>query len=145
MKKVEIKEPNQTNSSGFNELTNETYELSDEISQSSKYYFLKINSIKIKCVNIFNFFKQFLQKRNFQYPNISTLILNIFGFILYFFSLIGCHKGAENLCVTDFFVQFYILAFLLIIDCIIVSITLTLIAWKKIKKYHLLYLIIGYF
>ena len=28
---------------------------------------------------------------------------------------------------------------------IVVSITLTLITWKKIKKYHLLYLIIGYF
>ena len=106
MKKVEIKEPNQTNSSGFNELTNETYELSDEISHSSKYCFLKINSIKIKCGNIFNIFKKFLQKRIFQYPNISTLILNIFGFILYFFSLIVYHKGAENFCFTDFFYNF---------------------------------------
>ena len=60
MKKVEIKEPNQTDSSGFNELTNETYELSDEISQSSKYYFVKNNLIKIKCVIIFNIFKKFL-------------------------------------------------------------------------------------
>ena len=77
--------------------------------------------------------------------NHSIFILNVFGFILYYFSLIGCHKGEENLCVTDFFVQFYILGFLLFLDSIIISSTLTLILWKKIKKYHIIYIGIVYY
>jgi len=49
------------------------------------------------------------------------------------------------MCHRFFFVQFYILAALLIIDCIIISITITLIIWKKIKIFHLIYIIIGYY
>ncbi len=96
----------------------------NNIQQSSKFVYFINNSIKYKCLHNYNKLTKCLIK-SFSFSsktlNIIILILNIFGFILYYISLIGCHKGAENLCVTDFFVQFYILAALLIIDCIIIN------------------------
>ena len=103
--------------------------------------FEKENVIKKQKNNIFKKFKNIF---NVQIDR-GLLILNFFGFFIYFISLIGCHKGEENKCVTDFKKQFYFLGFLIIIDSIILSFTLILIFWKKAKKYHLIYITITYF
>jgi len=147
MDKIENND-NKVNNKSFQTLSSESYDFSNNIQKSNEFLYFINSSIKYKFLNTFNKLKKFL-KKSFSFPskilNKFILILNIIGFILYFFSLIGCHKGEENLCVTDFFVQFYILAALLIIDCIIISITITLIIWKKIKIFHLIYIIIGYY
>ena len=80
----------------------------------------------------------------FQNLNIQILFLNIIGIIFYKISFIGCHGGEENYCITEFVTQFIILGILLIISTLIVSITITLILWRKIYFYHLIYIIQEY-
>ena len=77
--------------------------------------------------------------------NYMILLLNIIGIILYRISLIGCYGGEENYCITHFVVQFKILGSLLIISSLIVSVTICLIIWKKIKIIHLIYIIPTYY
>ena len=81
----------------------------------------------------------------FQNLNIQILFLNIIGIIFYKISFIGCHGGEENYCITEFVTQFIILGILLIISTLIVSITITLILWRKIYFYHLIYIIPIYY
>ena len=75
----------------------------------------------------------------------KILILNIIGIIFYQISFIGCHGGEENYCITEFVTQFIILGILLIISTLIVSITITLILWRKIYFYYLIYIIPIYY
>ena len=69
------------------------------------------------------------------------LTLNIIGFILYIISLYRCNGGQENYCVSVFVQIFIFLAILDFIDALLVSITIIFIILKKIKFYHLFYLI----
>ena len=69
------------------------------------------------------------------------LTLNIIGFILYIISLYRCSGGQENYCVSVFVKIFIFLAILDFIDALLVSITIIFMILKKIKCYHLFYLI----
>jgi len=77
-------------------------------------------------------------------PDTKMLIVNVMAFILYLISLIGCKKGEENVCVTDFMVQFVIEGILVLINSIIITINIWLIVFKKIKWYHLIYIALFY-
>ena len=59
-------------------------------------------------------------------PDTKMLIVNVMAFILYLISLIGCKKGEENVCVTDFMVQFVIEGILVLINSIIITINIWL-------------------
>ena len=75
----------------------------------------------------------------------KILILNIIGIIFYQISLIGCYGGEENYCITEFITQFIILGILLILSSLFVSITISLIIWKRISLFHLIYIIPTYY
>ena len=75
----------------------------------------------------------------------KILILNIIGIIFYRISLIGCYGGEENYCITEFITQFIILGILLILSSLFVSITISLIIWKRISLFHLIYIIPTYY
>ena len=103
----------------------------------------------LKTITIFKIKKLILNFKNDIYDklNLDTkfLLLNIFAFILYLISLIGCEKGEENICVTDFIIQFVLEGILVIINSIIVAININFIILKKIKWYHSIYLFLFYF
>ena len=83
-------------------------------------------------------------KRAYKHTDIKILTINIIGFIFYLISLIGCEKGEENVCVTDFIVQFVLEGILVIINAFIVTLNIWLIYFKKIKWYHIIYIFLFY-
>ena len=76
--------------------------------------------------------------------NKQIFIINIISFLFYLVSLIGCQKGEENACVTDFIVQFVLEGVIVIINGLIISINICLIYARKIKAYHILYILLYY-
>ncbi len=83
-------------------------------------------------------------KRAYKHTDVKILTINIIGFIFYLISLIGCEKGEENVCVTDFIVQFVLEGILVIINAFIVTLNIWLIYFKKIKWYHIIYIFLFY-
>ncbi len=90
-----------------------------------------------------NNLKEFNKKEDLKKNKLDfiCLALNIIGFILYIISLYRCNGGQENYCVSSFVKIFIILAILDFIDALLVSITIILMFLKKIKIYHLFYLL----
>ena len=121
--KEEIPQQN-SNSKQENEILNDKYINSDNQ--------LKDNDVKGKT-----------QKKNFETNKLENICLklNIIGIILYIISLYRCNGGQENYCVSGFVKIFIFLAILDCIDALLVSITIIFIILKKIKVYHLYYLI----
>ncbi len=76
--------------------------------------------------------------------NKKIFIINVISFLFYIISLIGCAKGEENACVTDFIVEFVLEGVIVIINGLIISINICLIYAKKIKSYHILYIVLYY-
>ena len=104
---------------------------------------IKEKLLKYKKLFLTNFNK--LKIKIKKYPNISILIMNIFGMLLYGISLKGCYGGAENYCATTFIKIFVLLGILVLIDSFLISITLILIQ-KRIANYvHLIYIFIIYY
>ena len=121
--KEEIPQQN-SNSKQENEILNDKY-----INSENQ---LKDNDVKGKN-----------QKNNFERNKLENICLklNIIGIILYIISLYRCSGGQENYCVSGFVKIFIFLAILDCIDALLVSITIIFIILKKIKVYHLYYLI----
>ena len=76
--------------------------------------------------------------------NKKIFIINIISFIFYKISLIGCEKGEENACVTDFIVEFVLEGVIVILNGLLISINICLIYSRIIKSYHLLYIFLYY-
>lgn len=76
--------------------------------------------------------------------NKKIFIINIISFFFYIISLIGCEKGEENACVTDFIVEFVLEGVIVIINGLIISINICLIYSKIIKVYHIFYIVLYY-
>ena len=74
--------------------------------------------------NKFKKYYMILKTKIKNYPDLSLLIGNIFGMLLYGISLKGCYGGAENYCATVFVKIFKILAVLVLIDSLLIAITL---------------------
>ena len=74
----------------------------------------------------------------------KIIIANFIAFIFYLISLIGCEKGEENLCVTDFIVEFILEGVIVMLNGLLISIEIFLMFFKKIKWYHLIYIFLFY-
>ena len=56
----------------------------------------------------------------------KIIIANFIAFIFYLISLIGCEKGEENLCVTDFIVEFILEGVIVMLNGLLISIIIFL-------------------
>ena len=94
--------------------------------------------------NKFKKYYMILKTKIKNYPDLSLLIGNIFGMLLYGISLKGCYGGAENYCATVFVKIFKILAVLVLIDSLLIAITLVTIQKRITHYFHLIYIFIVY-
>ncbi len=106
MKTIENNDINKVNKKSFQTLSTESYDFSNNIQQSTNFLSFINNSFIFKCLNYYNQLKNCVNKSvSFSSKKINQiiLILNIFGFILYYISLIGCHKGEQKIYVLLIF------------------------------------------
>lgn len=126
-----IKENSNISNDSFNLSSADSYNYPLQIRDSLR------NKINVIILNI-NKFKNNLNL------DFKILIVNFIAFILYLISLIGCEKGEENVCVTDFIIQFVLEGVLVILNALLLSIDICLMFYKKIKWYHLIYIFLFY-
>ena len=111
------------------------------------------NSIELTSkLNKFNYFNYYIQIifqtiQNFikTHKNIFIFICNLISFLFYALSLKGCTKGEEIGCVTKAKKLYIYLSICLSISCIINTIIVIQIIYKKINPFHLLYIIFGFY
>ena len=113
---------------------NEDSELRNNKSNIEEEYIPQYPESKIKK----NYIK--IKEKIKNYPDLSLLIANIIGIILYGISLKGCYGGAENYCATVFVKIFKILAVLVLIDSLLIGITLVTIQRRITHYFHLIYI-----
>ena len=101
----------------------------------------KFNRLKYIYIIIKNNIQHFIKT----HKNLFIFICNIISFIFYALSLKGCTKGEEIGCITKATKLYIYLSICLSISCIINTIIIIQILYKKINPFHLLYIIFGFY
>ena len=111
----------------------------DLIEEENNFKKKKINIITISIIKSINYYKNIIIK----FLKQKCCIPFYFSYFFYVFSLEGCHRG-EDFCSRELKWMMR-KVFEEIISCIIMTLMIQLILFKKISRFHLIHIIIFFF